>query len=302
MKTLISGNQGFIGSSLEKKYREIGWDVFGWDREGVTSNGKFCFQADMMKPSDVQMVINIIMPDLILHCAGSADVSKSFQAPLKDLQGNYITTENLLFALKNSMLKKCRFILFSSAAVYGNPLSLPMNEKQPLNPLSPYALHKRAAEEVCEFFHANYLMDVKVLRIFSVYGPGLKKQIFWDMYQKMEKTGKLQLFGSGDESRDYIYVDDLVAAVSIIANAASFEDIYFNIANGEECTIREAATVFAEKVGLSKSSISFTGTRREGDPINWRADISRIRDLGYSKSVSFSQGISNYIEWLKRVD
>lgn len=302
MKTLISGNLGFIGSFLEKKYREAGWDVYGWDREGVTSNGKFWFQADMLNPLDAQMVIDKIMPDLILHCAGSADVSKSLQDPLADLQGNYITTENILFAIKKRMKEKCRFILFSSAAVYGNPLSLPMNETQSLNPLSPYALHKRAAEEVCEFVHRNYLIDVKVLRIFSVYGPGLKKQIFWDMHNKVKQTGKLQLLGSGEESRDYIYIDDLVEAVSLIADAASFDEIYFNVANGEECTIKKAATVFAAKVGLCESDISFIGTRREGDPVNWRADISRLKKLGYSKSVSFSQGMDNYIEWLKSMD
>nr|WP_300912645.1 NAD-dependent epimerase/dehydratase family protein [uncultured Acetatifactor sp.] len=299
MKILISGNEGFIGSSLEKKYREAGWDVFGWDIGGVTSNGEFWFQADMLNPSDAQMVIEKTLPDLILHCAGSADVGKSLQAPLVDLQGNYITTENILFALKKALPRKCRFILFSSAAVYGNPLSLPMNETQPLHPLSPYALHKRAAEEVCEFAHRNYLIDVKILRIFSVYGPGLRKQIFWDMYQKMKQTGKLELFGSGEESRDYIYIDDLVAAVRLIADKASFEDIYFNIANGEECTIREAAVVFAAKAGLRESNISFMGTCREGDPINWRADISRLKKLGYSRSVSFLQGISNYVDWVK---
>lgn len=297
MKILISGNRGFIGSSLEAYYRKIGWDVFGWDVDGITSNGNFWYQADMMNPDDVLTSIEKIMPELILHCAGSADVGKSFQYPVSDLQKNYITTENLLFAIKKSKLEKCRFVLFSSAAVYGNPSSLPINETQSINPLSPYALHKRAAEEVCEFVHANYLIDIKVLRIFSVYGSGLKKQIFWDMYQKIKKTGKLQLFGSGEESRDYIHVKDLVAAVSLIASAASFEDIYFNIANGEECTIKEAAAVFAAHAGLSESSISFTGTRREGDPINWRADISRLKKLGYTKSVSFSQGIRDYIEW-----
>lgn len=105
MKILISGNEGFIGSSLEKKYREAGWDVFGWDIGGVTSNGEFWFQADMLNPSDAQMVIEKTLPDLILHCAGSADVGKSLQAPLVDLQGNYITTENILFALKKPYLE-----------------------------------------------------------------------------------------------------------------------------------------------------------------------------------------------------
>ena len=302
MKILISGNHGFIGSFLEKKYREEGWDVFGWDIDGVTSNGSFWFPANMMDPSDTQMVIGKIMPDLVLHCAGSADVGRSIQSPLSDLQGNYITTENMLFAIKNCKLKKCRFILFSSAAVYGNPVSLPMDETQPINPLSPYALHKRAAEEVCEFVHKNYQIDVKVLRIFSVYGPGLKKQIFWDMYQKIKNTGELQLFGSGEESRDYIYVEDLVTAVRQVASAAAFGDIYFNIANGEEITIREAATVFAASAGLDERRISFMGVRREGDPINWRANISRLTKLGYSKSVSFPQGISSYIEWVKSME
>lgn len=299
MKVLISGIYGFIGSHLEKSYIASGWEVFGWDMDGVTAGGDFWFQANMLDPADAQKVIGKIMPDLLLHCAGNADVSKSVRDPLTDLQRNYITTENLLFALKACGAVNCRFLLFSSAAVYGNPLSLPMDEQQPINPLSPYALHKRAAEEVCEFVHRNYGMDVKILRIFSVYGPGLKKQIFWDMHRKIKETGRLELYGSGEESRDYIYVDDLVNAVKLIADAASVEDIYFNVANGKEMTIREAAEIFAERAGLDKKKISFMGTRREGDPVNWCADIDNLKKLGYCGSVPFSEGISLYADWIE---
>lgn len=302
MKVLISGIYGFIGSHLEKSYIASGWEVFGWDIDGVTAGGDFWFQANMMDPADAQKVIGKIIPDLLLHCAGNADVSKSVRNPLEDLQRNYITTENLLFALKACGVVNCRFLLFSSAAVYGNPFSLPMNEMQPINPLSPYALHKRAAEEACEFVHRNYGMDVKILRIFSVYGPGLKKQIFWDMHRKIKETGRLELYGSGEESRDYIYVDDLVNAVRLIADAASFEDIYFNVANGEEITIREAANIFSAAAGLPEDKISFMGTRREGDPINWRADIGKLKRLGYFRQISFPLGIGKYIAWVKKTE
>lgn len=295
---MVVPNVGHEG--LERKYMKSGWDVYGWNRNGIFYDDKIWYQADLMIPSETQTVIKRIAPDLILHCAGSADVNKSVQYPLLDLQKNYITTENILFAMKQCDLTGCRFILFSSAAVYGNPICLPMDEYQPVNPLSPYALHKRAAEEICEFMNKNYGIDTKILRIFSVYGPHLKKQIFWDMYQKVKVAGELKLFGSGLESRDYIYIDDLVNAVKIVADKAAVSDLYFNVGNGEEITIRKAAEVFAKRVKLDKDKIVFMGNRREGDPVNWCSDISKLKQLGYRRSVSFSQGINHYVDWLEK--
>lgn len=297
MNVLITGSEGFIGGKLVDHYLERGDVVYGWGREGFHRIGDDFSDNSLMNPEDVRDMLYRIRPDLILHCAGSADVNLSVKKPMWDLENNYITTHNLLFALKSLEERKCRFVLFSSAAVYGNPVSLPMDEEEPVNPLSPYALHKHAAEETCVFMHRNYGLDIKILRIFSVYGAGLKKQIFWDMFQKYRNTGKLELWGSGEESRDYIYIDDLVKAVTLIADKSEETDTVFNVANGVETTIRDAADCFGDVMRIDRGKISFLGIRREGDPINWRADITKLTKLGYTRSISFEEGVRRYVEW-----
>lgn len=298
MIILITGSDGFIGRHLVKAYSESDATIYGWTMDGVGKIGGEVIPADLTNPVDVEKNLERISPDLLIHCAGCADVIYSVKEPLLDLKSNYITTHNLLFSMRKLEMQKCRFILFSSAAVYGNPISLPMGEDAAINPLSPYALHKKSAEEVCVFMKKNYDLDTKVMRIFSVYGPGLRKQLFWDMYQKISTTGKLELFGSGEESRDYIYIDDLVQATMLIARTDIDADV-FNIANGVEVTIREAAEVFVKAMGKDTDIIQFMGVRREGEPINWRADISRLKSLGFVRNVSFEDGIERYVSWAK---
>lgn len=296
MIVLITGSNGFIGRAISLRMQKENYTVYEWSREGLFLNNSKIQSFVIEKPEDAEKVLLIVKPDIVMHCAGSADVNYSVQHPYEDLSSNYITTHNILFAMKKTGVTS-RFVLFSSAAVYGNPVKLPMSEEEPIHPLSPYALHKRAAEEVCLYMNKNYHMDVKILRLFSVYGPGLKKQIFWDMYHKVKESGRLNLMGSGEESRDYIYIDDLVEAVILVALDEG-RDIIYNIANGEETTIYKAAMTFAKYMKIPQELVTFSGRRREGDPVNWRADITKLKMLGYKRKYSFEDGVEEYVDWL----
>lgn len=296
MIVLITGSNGFIGRAISLRMQKENYTVYEWSREGLFLNNSKIQSFVIEKPEDAEKVLLIVKPDIVMHCAGSADVNYSVQHPYEDLSSNYITTHNILFAMKKTGVTS-RFVLFSSAAVYGNPVKLPMSEEEPIHPLSPYALHKRAAEEICLYMNKNYHMDVKILRLFSVYGPGLKKQIFWDMYHKVKESGRLNLMGSGEESRDYIYIDDLVEAVILVALDEG-RDIIYNIANGEETTIYKAAMTFAKYMKIPQELVTFSGRRREGDPINWRADITKLKMLGYKRKYSFEDGVEEYVDWL----
>ena len=296
MIVLITGSNGFIGRAISLRMQKENYTVYEWSREGLFLNNSKIQSFVIEKPEDAEKVLLIVKPDIVMHCAGSADVNYSVQHPYEDLSSNYITTHNILFAMKKTGVTS-RFVLFSSAAVYGNPVKLPMSEEEPIHPLSPYALHKRAAEEVCLYMNKNYHMDVKILRLFSVYGPGLKKQIFWDMYHKVKESGRLNLMGSGEESRDYIYIDDLVEAVILVALDEGRDSIY-NIANGEETTIYKAAMTFAKYMKIPQELVTFSGRRREGDPINWCADITKLKMLGYKRKYSFEDGVEEYVDWL----
>lgn len=297
-KVLVTGASGFIGRRLALFFLEKQYEVVGWNR--IREDNVFPIESvDMSSIDSIEKELSLVKPDIIIHCAGSADVGKSVKNPEMDFQGNVVLTHNLLFAMHRLGMKDTRFVFLSSAAVYGNPKSLPITEDMEVNPLSPYAVHKVMCEDLCKYFVKNYGMDVKVARIFSAYGVGLKKQIFWDMYNK-SRSGKLSMFGTGNESRDYIHVDDVVKSLFLLATTES-EHVVFNIANGEEVSIREATEIFAKHVGVHAENILFNGVVREGDPLNWRADISRIEELGYQKSVQMEDGLRDYVEWCNNV-
>ncbi len=298
-KVLITGAMGFIGSKLTEIFCNNGDMVEGWDLTSGDNGSVAVKKVDMGKEEELISRLKAFQPEIVLHCAGSADVGRSVQYPEMDYQGNVTLTHHLLFGLHKLELEDTRFVFLSSAGVYGNPKTLPITEDMECNPLSPYALHKVMCEDICRYFSKNYNMDVKVARIFSAYGKGLKKQIFWDMFHKSRETGRLDMFGTGEESRDYIHVDDVVQALYLLATTQSGHMI-FNVANGEEVTIRKATEYFAECAGISGENIAFNGIVREGDPLNWRADISRIRELGYKKSMEMKDGLRDYYEWVKK--
>jgi len=295
-KILVTGASGFIGSRIYNKFINEGYEVCGWSRDKNTDY----VQVNLLNKQVIRSALLSFRPDIVIHCAGSADVGKSVQNPDKDYEGNVTVTHNLLFGLHEVNLDNVKVVFMSSAGVYGNPMSLPITENMPLNPLSPYAVHKVMCEELCKYFILNYNMDIKIARIFSAYGKGLKKQIFWDMYNKAKLTGRLDMFGTGSESRDYIHVEDVIQSIFLLATTESKENI-FNVANGEELTIWQVTQWFAEYVGIGNKKICFNGTVREGDPLNWRADISRIKKLGYKKTVDIKCGLQEYITWAMNI-
>lgn len=296
LKVLVTGSSGFIGNKISEFFCMQGYEILGWDCFCGDNVSVKTETVDMLDYSQVIESLRRSEPDIVIHCAGLADVNKSVRDPNGDYNGNVTITHNLLFAIHELNMTNVRMVFLSSAGVYGNPTELPVREDTVLKPLSPYALHKVMCEDICRYFINNYGMDIKIARIFSAYGAGLRKQIFWDMYSKLKNTGELELFGTGSESRDYIYIDDVAQALFLIATKPS-NHIVFNVANGKEITIQKAAETFAECYGFDKSKIVFNGIVREGDPLNWRADISRIASLGYCMSVSTDDGIKRYVNW-----
>ncbi len=167
-------------------------------------------------------------------------------------------------------------------------------------PVSPYGFHKMQAEQICKEFHEFYNLKTCSLRIFSAYGEGLKKQLFWDLYKKFLDNNKVELFGTGNETRDFIYIKDIVQAINCVIENANFQGEAINIANGEELSIRYISELFNSEFG-SEKTIAFNNQVKVGDPINWKADISVLTSFGYKKTIGIEQGIKNYISWVKEL-
>ena len=298
MKILITGVSGFIGNSLKNVFEEHGHEVFGAD---VIMNqpSSHMFKVDFVSLNDVECLLENINPDVIVHCAGNASVPMSVENPLLDLERNVTVTETLLLAMRK-LVKKPRLLFLSSAGVYGNQEINPVTEEATPKPLSPYGLHKYFCEQVCLYYVKNYNYDIKIARIFSAYGAGLKKQIFWDMSEKLAKTNELQLGGSGEESRDFVHIKDLIEALYLLATTES-SDVIFNVASGKDTKIKDIASIFVENSGYSEDVIHFSGKVREGDPKVMRADISRLKTLGFQNKVDIQEGIKDYISWYKEL-
>lgn len=295
-KILITGALGFIGRNCAIYFAKKGYEVVGGDCISGKIEGIEVKKVNLIE-DDLEQWFAEEKPDAILHCAGAADVGASIKNPHNDFERNTCIVHKILFAMKKLDMEKCRFIYLSSAAVYGQPEKLPITEEGKLAPLSPYALHKKLGEDICQFFIENYYFDIKIVRIFSAFGPGLRKQIFWDMNYKLKETGGLDLWGTGNESRDYIYIDDIAQALYLITTVKKQEDYIYNLANGKEIFIKDVAKTFVENEGVGIEKIRFNGKIREGDPVNWRADITKLKKIGYKQTVDFAEGVKRYVEW-----
>jgi UDP-glucose 4-epimerase len=234
--------------------------------------------------------------DICINCSGAASVPDSLNNPSRDYFLNTVNTFKILDAIRKNQ-PECRFINLSSAAVYGNPRSLPVTENSKADPLSPYGFHKLQSEIICSEFTRFYNLSTCSLRLFSVYGDGLKKQLFWDLTLKLKGDRPFELFGTGNESRDFIHVTDLSRAIDLIIKNCQFKAEVVNVANGQEVMIKDAVSIYS---GLFKNKVpySFSGAIREGDPLNWIADISSLKSFGYEPVTDIMTGLRKYYEWV----
>ena len=235
--------------------------------------------------------------DICINCSGAASVPDSLVHPLRDY---ILNTQNVFKVLDAIRMYRpqCKFVNLSSAAIYGNPQNLPVMENSNPAPISPYGNHKLQAEIICREFFDYYSIGTCSLRIFSAYGIGLKKQLLWDLSKKFINNNEIELFGTGNESRDFININDIINAIELCMHNATFKADQINIANGVEVTVKQIADMFLANFGDDKR-IRFNGKTKAGDPLCWKADISRLKSIGYMAQVEIEPGIREYIKWVK---
>ena len=300
MKTaIITGVAGFLGRYVARHFAQAGWSVVGVDSvapENVALSAGTYRRLELPSPRLADL-IRETAPQACVHCAGRASVGLSMEDPAADFQGNTVLVFELLEALRRSA-PACRFLLLSSAAVYGDPASLPVTEGHAIQPISPYGYHKRQAEMLCEEFARLYALPTSSARIFSAYGPGLRRQVMWDICARALTSGKVELRGTGGESRDFIHAADIADALQLMATKAPCEGEIYNLASGREVTIAELATTLLGGLGVNVAPV-FDGQATPGNPLHWRADVSKIAALGFSPSIPFEQGVHGVATWCK---
>ena len=297
-KVLIIGSKGFIGSHLIKHFKNQGIEVYGADVVvDYTSDNYFLIDASS---SDYHKIFEKNSFDVCVNCSGAASVPDSLKNPARDFELNSHNVFKILSAIRDYNAE-CKFLNLSSAAVYGNPEKLPIAEEARLNPMSPYGYHKLFSERVCEEFYRFFKVPTCSLRIFSAYGEGLKKQLFWDLYKKAQSEKEIVLFGTGKETRDFIYIKDLVNLIEIVCQKTDFKGESINAANGEEVQIEDVVSIFYSYFP-DKIKYRFGGDPRKGDPSKWVADIEKIAKMGYTQNFSLEKGLRYYYNWLLKLE
>jgi UDP-glucose 4-epimerase len=236
-------------------------------------------------------------PTLCIHCAGGASVAQSLKEPLTDFEAGPTVTSQLLETLRQHA-PECRVIFLSSAAVYGNPSALPVDETKPAMPISPYGFHKWQSEILCREFAEVFGMHTASVRIFSAYGPGLRRQVLWDICRQLLRDGTLQLRGTGNETRDFVHAHDIARAVLTVADYAPFTGEVYNLASGCETSIRQLAKLAAAALAVAIEP-SFDGIIPRGDPVRWRADIRKLQSLGFVPEMPLEEGVKTYAQWCR---
>lgn len=281
MKLLITGISGFIGGSSAHYASLAGHVVMGTGRSPQSSKKWPGLYTSVSGTENLSDLIRDFSPDVLVHGAGTASVGASLNDPLNDFRGSVQTCAHVLEAVRQSGTAPL-IVIPSSAAVYGNPASLPVQEEFSLQPISPYGFHKSACELLAREYAECFGLKVMICRFFSVFGPAQRRLLVWELYRQLagpEKTAWLD--GTGKETRDFLYIEDLTAALFGLIEKLHGSDhgcLIVNAASGIETSVLTLAEMIRDLVAPEKE-IQCKGNVRKSDPRRWWADISRLREL-----------------------
>lgn len=298
---LVTGGFGFLGRAVARLLARQGVRVVGvghgaWTAEEARAQG-----FDAWREADVSLagLQGLDGPyDLVVHCGGAGSVARSMTHPLEAFNKTVQGTAELLEHLRG-IGSTARIVYPSTAAVYGAADDRPLVESDAPNPVSPYGYHARMTESLLEYHARFFGTRVAVIRFFSIYGPGLTKQLLWDAAAKMRSGAPVaEFWGTGEETRDWIHVDD--AASLMVAMAGAREPhIVVNGATGERVTVAHVLHRLRDALGV-EAALRFNGVIKPGDPRYYHADVARARALGWRPSVSLEDGLHGYVDWLRQ--
>ena len=306
-KVLVTGGAGFIGSHLvdelvARKCKVTVVDNLQSGRmENLEHSRKYIdfYKMDILS-DEIYSLLQKGHFDYIFHMAANAYVPPSVADPEFDFNNTLLTTFRLLEYLRKNHYPAV-FIANSSAAIYGSPKRMPIDESFLPDPISPYGVSKLALENYIKVFSQLYQIKGASLRLFSAYGPRQYKQIIYDFMVKLSRNpGELEILGDGTQMRDIVYVKDVVQALTVIAENGSLQGEYYNVATGNGYTTRQVAEIMCELLGI-QPKFKFTGKVRAGDADKWIASIDRLKSIGYRPRYSLREGLKETIAWFQEI-
>lgn len=302
----ITGAKGFIGQHLSIYLSAQGLTVSGLGHgtlppEWLTQQGLTNWINGEVDAHNLQQLLKCTgSPVIIYHLAGGSSVGLSLQTPAEDFRRSVVSTAALLEWVRIAT-PETKIVISSSAAVYGNIGLDRIPEESQFTPYSPYGFNKRTAELMCESYAQNFGLKIAVVRLFSVYGPGLCKQLLWDLCCRLAQSPDcLKLHGTGAEIRDWLYVADAVKILVAVSRLRQSEFLLFNGATGIGTSVQDVATLMCKAMGVAPE-IQFSGHKRPGDPFSLVGDTSRLQEmLSLQLDYPLSLGLAEYARWFKQ--
>jgi nucleoside-diphosphate-sugar epimerase len=294
MRAVVVGAAGFIGSHLSQQLVESGTEVLGVDSRPLPESSPVqrAMRATWPSPEVSDAILGGRF-DQVFLLGGTASVAGSIDAPVDDLEANAADLVRFLEDMRSG-LSESALVFVSSAAVYGEPSELPVTTATPTLPISPYGVSKLAGDLYARLYGTLHGLKTAVVRPFSVYGPGLRRQVVWDILAKLHQKNPPLLHGTGRETRDFVFVEDLCRA--LIAVGAVGQGLY-NVCSGEETSIGELAHRLAELCGVDP--LRFSGVGRPGDPERWLGDYSSLAGIGWRPQVTLDEGLRKTVAWFQ---
>jgi UDP-glucose 4-epimerase len=293
-RAVVTGAGGFIGRALVRALAKAGVEVCAVDRREFESPASRVLVADLAEPGLLTPLLDA--RTVLFHLAASADVAGSVRDPRTDFE---CTFRPLFEALESARAARSRVVYPSTASVYEVGNSLPLVERAFPRPTSPYAAAKLAGEAYCFAYHRSYGLDTRVVRLFSVYGPGMTRFAIHDIVRRIEADPtRLTILGDGEQIRDYLHIDDAVRGLIAVAErGAAGED--YNLATGIPVKLRDLARTVGELMGAPEIEIVPSGESFPGDTPRWFADTTKVSALGFRPEVELEAGLRETIAWLR---
>ena len=303
-RALVTGGAGFIGGHLTARLLAEGWQVRVLDNfnSGDEANLRGLSGSLAVLRGDIRdrdaCAAACAGVDSVFHMAALASVTGSIADPVGSHEVNLGGTLNMLTAARDAKVR--RFVFSSSAAIYGNTEVLPTNENQPYNPQSPYAAHKACGEFYCKNFHALYGLEAVSLRYFNVFGPRQSLNSGYAAVVPLFIQAALAnrspvIFGDGKQTRDFIYVENIVAANLLAATQKDIGGVSFNVAGGEALSLLQLVS-HLERIADRPLNPVFK-PERAGEIKHSYADIARANvRLGFMPQVSVAEGLRRTYE------
>ena len=302
MKALVTGCAGFIGSHLAERLLEEGYEVMGIDcfapyypREnkeeniaGILKQKQFEFiEADILGLKEFPQV------DYVFHQAAQPGVRGSWGDKFEIyVRNNILATQKLLEFYKGEKLTK--FIYASSSSIYGDA-ELPLKESAAPKPISPYGVTKLAGENLCYLYHKSYGMPIISLRYFTVYGPRQRPDMaIHKMVSAISNGEEFAIFGDGNQTRDFTYIDDVTEA-NILAARSEIQGKVFNIGGGSRISVNDLIKLISNLLN-KEAKITYVEDQK-GDVRHTWADIELAKkELGWQPQVEITEGLRRYID------